>query len=227
MKTNQEMIRKMGMFNVIQRTSDGYFNATHLLRQWNETCPTEQRRIDKFWDCTHLDKLMSEIAENELNFKSPNFGELKNVLSHTCRGKKNGGTWMHPILFIKFAMYLSPRFEYHVLKFVADEMIQYRKDAGDAYKELSSAVMRIVPKTFMPKAMRKIAEALNWIVFNSHERMMRNKHGEEGKQRELFQLEKKVADLINEEFITSFEGLILYLRKLYQKKNSPEVFNVA
>lgn len=81
MKTNQEMIRKMGVFNVIQRTSDGYFNATHLLRQWNETYSNEQRRLDKFWDSTHLDELMSEIAKNELNFKSPNFGELKNVLS--------------------------------------------------------------------------------------------------------------------------------------------------
>lgn len=60
--------------------------------------------------------------------------------------QKNGGTWMHPILFVKFAMYLSPRFEYHVLKFVSDEMIRYRNDAGDAYKELSSAIMRIVPK---------------------------------------------------------------------------------
>lgn len=134
---------------------------------------------------------------------------------------------MHPILFVKFAMWLNPRFEVQVIKFVYDQMIQYRKDAGDAYKELSAAVMKIVPKTFMPKAMQKIAEALNWIVFNSHERMMRNKQGEEGKQRELFHLEKKVADLINEDFITSFDGLILYLRKLYQKKNSPKVFNVA
>ena len=29
MKTNQEMVRKMGNFNVVQRTSDGFFNATH------------------------------------------------------------------------------------------------------------------------------------------------------------------------------------------------------
>lgn len=31
MKTNQEMTRKMGNFTVIQRTRDGYFNATHHL----------------------------------------------------------------------------------------------------------------------------------------------------------------------------------------------------
>lgn len=232
MKTNQEMVRKIGKFNVIQRTSDGYFNATNLLKQWNESIKTKSqnfedlktRDLDNFWKSTNLTQLMSEIAKNELDFKSVEFTELKNALSKTCRGKKNGGTWMHPILFIKFAMYLSPKFEYHVLKFVSDEMIRYRNDAGDAYKELSSAVMKIVPKDYMPKAMKKIGEALNWIIFNGHEKLLRNKHGDESKQRELWQLEKKVADLINEGFITAFDPLIDYLRKLYEKKNNPAVF---
>ena len=232
MKTSQEMVRKIGKFNVIQRTSDGYFNATNLLKQWNESIKTKSqnfgdlktRDLDNFWKSTNLTQLMSEIAKNELDFKSVEFTELKNALSKTCRGKKNGGTWMHPILFIKFAMYLSPKFEYHVLKFVSDEMIRYRNDAGDAYNELSSAVMKIVPKDYMPKAMKKIGEALNWIIFNGHEKLLRNKHGDERKQRELWQLEKKIADLINEGFITAFDPLIDYLRKLYEKKNNPAVF---
>lgn len=235
MKTNQEMIRPMGNFNVIQRTSDGYFNATHLLKQWNDNAKSKSveftdlktRDLDNFWKSTNLDLLMSEIAENELDFKSQNFGDLKNALSNTCRGKKNGGTWMHPILFIKFAMYLSPRFEYHVLKFVADEMIHYRNEAGNAYVELGSAVQNIVPKDFMPKAMKKVGEALNWVIFNRHEKMLRNKQGDESKQRELWQLEKKVADLINEGFITNFDNLIAYLRKQYSKRNYPAVFLVS
>ena len=32
MKTNQVMVRKMGHFSVLQRTSDGMFNATSLLK---------------------------------------------------------------------------------------------------------------------------------------------------------------------------------------------------
>lgn len=232
MKTNQEMVRKMGSFDVVQRTSDGYFNATHLLKQWNDNAKSKsinstdlkERRLDTFWESTNLDQLMSEIAENELGFKSRNFGELKNALSKACRGKRNGGTWMHPVLFIKFAMYLSPRFEYHVLKFVSDEMIKFRNEAGDFHKELAASIMKIVPKTFMPIAMKKVSEALNWIIFNQHEKMLRNKFGDENKQRELSQLEKKVADLINEGFITNFDNLIAYLRKQYSKRNYPAVF---
>lgn len=106
-------------------------------------------------------------------------------------------------------------------------MIRYRNDAGDAYKELSSAIMKIVPKDFMPKAMQKVGEALNWVIFNSHEKMLRNKHGEEQKQRELWQLEKKIADLVNEGFLSDYESLIGYLRLQYQKRNYPKVFAYA
>lgn len=45
MKTSQEMVRKIGKFNVIQRTSDGYFNATNLLKQWNESIKTKSQNF--------------------------------------------------------------------------------------------------------------------------------------------------------------------------------------
>lgn len=225
MKTNQLMKRRMGNLDVIQRTADGYFNATLLLKLWNRENPNEKRELDNFWKSTNLDKLMSEIAENELNFKSVDFTELKNALSKTSRGKSNGGTWMHPVLFIKFAMYLSPRFEYHVLKFVSDEMIKYRNEAGDAYNKLGSAVSKIVRKDFMPQAMQKVGEALNWIVFNEHERNIRNQYGEEKKQRELYELERKVDDLINEGFIRNYDQMLTYLKNVYRHKYLPAVFS--
>lgn len=36
MKTNNVILRPMGEFKVAQRTKDGMFNATALLKQWNE-----------------------------------------------------------------------------------------------------------------------------------------------------------------------------------------------
>ena len=147
------------------------------------------------------------------------------------RMNKNGRTpdkvWMNPILFIKFAMWINPTFEVKVIRFVYDEMIKYRNDAGDAYRDLSSAIGKIVPADFMPKAMQKVAEALNWIVFGCHEKMARNKYGDENKQRELYQLEKKVADLINDGFIKNYDSLINYLRKKYQENQYPKVFRTA
>lgn len=38
---------------------------------------------------------------------------------------------MHPMLFIDFAMWINPEFKYDVIKFVHDEMIRYRNEAGE------------------------------------------------------------------------------------------------
>lgn len=43
MKTNQEMIRIIDSFSVIQRTSDGYFDSSELLRQWNSVSNNPRR----------------------------------------------------------------------------------------------------------------------------------------------------------------------------------------
>lgn len=224
MKTNQIIKRPMGAFDVEQRTKDGMFNATALMKMWNEANPDETRDLDNFWKSTNLTELMSEIAENEVGFKSVDFTELKNALSVTSRGKYNGGTWMNPILFLKFAMYLSPRFEYHVLKFVSDQMIKFRKDAGDAYKDLSAAVSTLVSKEFMPVAISRVSKGINCIVFGKHQPAIRNEKGEESLQLELFELERKLADLINDGFIKSYDSLINYMLKKYNDKYTPSIF---
>ena len=250
------MIRKMGNFEVNQRTKDGFFNATALLEQWNKSNPKEKRALDNFWKSTNLDKLMLEIVINEpylleksssvnstydknafenqqvLNTQNSgclkninlDFDSLKKIVAKTSKANRgiNKGTWLHPVMFVKFAMYLSPRFEYHVLRFVSDEMIKYRNLAGDSYKTLASHVATIVPKPLMPMAMKKIAQGLNFIVFGDHKHAMRNEVGEETKQLELFQLQQKVADLIGDEFIKSVDELITYLRKLYGRKYTPK-----
>lgn len=229
MKTNQAMIRTMGQFQVVQRTKDGMFNATALLKQWNEQLNLHTQKngylkkkdLDDYLSNKNTQLFIQTIQDRE-KLDTPKMVYLK---SRASRGE-NAGTWMHPLLFIDFAMWLNPTFKYDVLKFVADQMIQYRNNAGDAYRELSSAVARIVPKNEMKVKMRKIGEALNWVIFNAHEKMLRNKEGEEAKQKELWMFEKKVASLINEGFIRRFDDLMNYLRRQYIDRNNPKVFAV-
>lgn len=209
MITNQVMKRPMGNFLVEQRTKDSMFNATNLLKQWNEASG-EKKEITKFFDNDNTKEFISALMEEE-NLNTQNSAYLK------ARGK-NGGTWMHPILFVKFAMWLNPRFEVQVIKFVYDQMLKYRNDAGDAYKELGSSISKIVSKKFMPAAMCKIAKAINCVVFGKHEHEMRNKQGEEVKQYELFNMERQVAMLINDGFLKSYNHVLEYLRKKYSEK---------
>nr|WP_304651460.1 KilA-N domain-containing protein [Bacteroides acidifaciens] len=218
MKTNQVMLRPMGCFSVEQRTKDGVFNASALLKQWNESAG-DKKEIKKFFENQNTKEFISALIEEEnLN------GEKSAYL--TSRGKYNGGTWMHPILFVKFAMWLNPRFEVKVIKFIYDQMIAYRNEAGDAYRELSMAVAKIVAPNFMQSAMKQLAQAINYCVFNEHETAIRNKHGEESKMRQLFELERKVASLIDDGFITKFDDMMEYLRNQWRKVNVPRAFQI-
>ncbi len=249
MITNQNMIRKMGTFDVTQRTKDGFFNATALLKQWNNSVENQQvlntQNSGYLKNSTENQKVIlhtqnspylkkKDIDDFFLNKSTQEYIQVimqkENLNAETSvylksRGKYSGGTWMHPMLFIDFAMWLNPSFKYDVLKFVYDEMIKYRNLAGDSYKELCSAVSKLVSKEFIATAMKRVAEALNYIIFGDHKNGIRNDFGEEQKQQELWEFQRKVTALINEGFISTFESLVDYLRNSYKNKHLPKVFN--
>ncbi|KAA2223028.1 KilA-N domain-containing protein [Chryseobacterium sediminis] len=210
MKTNQILTRPMGGFNVSQRTVDGMFNATELLKQWNDhSC--QKREIKKFFENDSTKQFLNALIKEE-NLKGENSAYLKS------RGKYSGGTWMHPLLFIDFAMWLNPAFKVKVLKFVYDQLIKYRNEAGDTYKDLSNAVAKLVPKEKIAVSMKEVATGINFCVFGSHERNIRNKKAEESLMIELVETQKKLTMLINEEFLNSYEEVINYLRKSRKNK---------
>jgi hypothetical protein len=226
MKTNQIMTRPMGNFHVEQRTKDGYFNATSFVKQWNlhtqNSGNVKKKEIKEYLENKSTQEFLSALIKEE-NLDGGN----SPYVTSKARADRGGGTWMHPIMFIDFAMWLNPAFKVKVIKFVYDQMLKYRNDAGDAYKELSSSINSIVPNTFMPQAMRKIGEALNYVVFNEHEPMLRNKKGSEDSMRELFELEHRLAENINDGLITSYDQVITFLRKRYSNKYYPKVFNTS
>lgn len=202
------MIRPMGRFKVEQRTKDGFFNATTLLKQWNEHSG-QQKKMSHYTDNASTQEFLTALLKEE------NLKDRNSVLLQT-RGK-SGGTWMHPLAFLDFAMWLNPAFKVKVLKFVADQMLFYRNEAGDAYKRLASAVSKIVKPEKMKDAMRGIAEGLNWCIFNNHKTALRNENGTEENQRKLFELERLVAVLVEDGFITKYEDVMEYLRKQWRK----------
>ena len=215
MKTNNVIIRPMGQFHVQQRTKDGMFNATALLNQWNANSG-QQKQMVHYFENNATREFMETLMEKE-NLKERNSVVLKS------RGK-NGGTWMHPFLFIDFAMWLNPSFKYEVLKFVYDQMIKYRNEAGDAYKELSAAIYTIVDKSQMPSRMAEVSKGINYVVFGEHRNMIRNDKGTEQDQRKLYEMERKVAALINDGFLTDHGQVMNYLRKKFQERTIPAVF---
>ena len=214
MKTNQILTRKMGDFNVNQRTSDGIFNATELLKQWNEKSG-QQKQMVHFTENASTKEFIQTI-ENDVVSK-----ERNSVLMQS-RGK-NGGSWMHPYLFIDFAMWINPKFKLQVIKFVYDELIKNRHDAGDNYRLLAEAVAKIVDRAFLPVAIQNIAKAINYVVFNKHVSGIRNSQASEDTLKQLSDLEFKLSELINEGFIKDYEQAMSYLRKQWNNKHQPKL----
>ena len=209
MKTNQEMIRPMGKFKVVQRTKDGFFNATELLKQWNVS-NNSKKELKHYFENQSANELINTIVERE-NLNSRKSAYL------SSRGK-NGGTWMHPILFIDFAMWINPSFKYDVIKFVYDEMIKFRNLAGDAYPSMCRAVRSIMPEPIFREKVKDLARSLNIIVYGRHESEMRNKIGDESKIREMYELEKQIAQWINIGLVGNYKQLKVALNKLYYQK---------
>lgn len=227
MKTNQIMIRSMGGFTVSQRTKDGYFDGGDLLRQWNSVKGNEQRKMDEFLLAKRtgdfIEALIAEERENGLGENSPKIDnqvvKKSKVKEKGKAGRPKEEVWMHPFLFTKFAMWINPRFEVKVIRFVYDEMIQYRNLAGDAYPRMCAAVCSILPRDVFKQKVRDLAKSLNIIVYGKHESEMRNKVGDEAKVRELYELEQQIAQWIELGFIKNYKELKQALTKVYYQRH--------
>lgn len=208
------MIRPMGDFKVSQRTKDGYFNATSLLKQWNESGMGSKKEMHDYFRMSQTEEFIKALK------LEPEFtkGNSPYVKSKASRGE-NAGTWLSPIMFIDFAMWLNPAFKVKVLKFVQDEMIKFRNLAGDAYPSMCKAVSSILPDDLFKQKVKDLARSLNIIVYGKHESEMRNKIGDEAKIRELYELELQIAQWIDLGFIRDYEGLKKALTKVYYRRH--------
>lgn len=211
MKTNMVMVRKMGRFDVFQRTKDGMFNATLLLLQWNHSIGATGRqgkRIDDFLNLESTKQFLNALNDDIINTDNPRY--LKTHIS--VRGK-NGGTWMNPLLFIDFAMWLNPTFKVQVLKFVYDELLKQRNDAGDNYLMLSASGMKLKGYDFV-----EVAKAMQWIVFGRTGKELRQ-HATQDQLKELNELQSKLSFAIDMGYIKSHEQLMSEMRKIWNAKN--------
>lgn len=209
MKTNVIMTRKMGKFDVKQRTKDGMFNATFLLEQWNASSPkSKKEKVLLFLNNKKTKEFISELKKDE------EFLNGQKITHLTNRGK-NGGTWMHPYLFIDFAMWLNPKFKVKVIKFVYDELIKNRHSAGDKYKLLSESGVKLKGYNFS-----EVATAMNYIVFGKKGKELRQ-NATQDELKELTDIQTKLSFAIDMGYIKSYEQLMKELRKVWNLKNKP------
>lgn len=173
MVTNQVMKREFYEGTISQRTKDGFFNATEFLSAFNNFTG-KKKVLPEFWSNKNVIEFI-EVLQNELLSNIGNSLVLKPY--ETTKGKY-GATWMHPYLFVKFAMWLSPELELKVIKWVYDNLIDFRIQAGDHYKEMCKAITESYydwcNKNPDPMIFTKEANFLNNLVFGTTKGNQRN-----------------------------------------------------
>ena len=210
MKTSVTMIRKMGDFEIHQRTKDGMFNATSLLKQYNNG--KRGKEVNAFLKNSTTIEFINALQDSEEV-------DTRNIVS-VCKGGKpnNQGTWMHPYLFIDFAMWINPKFKVSVIKFVYDELIKNRHNAGDNYRLLSESGVKLKGYNFS-----EVATAMNWIVFDIKGKNLRQSATQE-ELKELSDIQTKLSFAIDMNYITSYPQLIREMQEMYRIKKRKTPF---
>jgi hypothetical protein len=76
------MVRKMGDFEIIQRTQDGYFDANLLLHRWNKVPGHTKIKMEAFLSSPKTKEFIEVIKEREGNLHTQNsMYDVSNSLS--------------------------------------------------------------------------------------------------------------------------------------------------
>lgn len=173
MVTNQVMKREFYNGYISQRTKDGYFNATEFLSEFNKL--TGKKKVfAEFWSNKNVIEFIDVLQNDSIS----NVGNSLLLKPYETSRGKYGSTWMHPYLFVKFAMWLSPELELKVIKWVYDNLIDFRIQAGDHYKEMCKVISEYYfewcGKNPDPLIFVREAHFLNNIVFGNPKGNQRN-----------------------------------------------------
>jgi len=170
MKTSVIMKRFVGASEVRQDSKTGMFNVNDLLSIYNKQ-GKRQKRIEPYMRRKESKELIEAILKR-LNPNDNNSCYLDSDIIRTAKGRVNGGTWMHPYMFIDFAMWLSPDFKVMCIEWIYDQVIELRNQVWDDYKELTSAIKTYLQPTTIEIYKDEIS-MINKIVFGKSESDLR------------------------------------------------------
>lgn len=148
MKTQVLVKRELFGSEIKQQSDTGFFSATDLVKVGNKW--RSSRGLSVFNFSAFLNNSKTKEFIEELNNK------YDIVIS---KGKsKKSTTWVHPLLFIDIALAINPKLKVEVYEWLFDNLIKFRNDSGDSYKEMSAAIwQRFQNKREYPVYIQKVA----------------------------------------------------------------------
>lgn len=173
MKTQVILKRELFKNEIKQQSKTGFFSATDLAKAGNKW--RRSRDLSDFNLSLFLKSSRATDFIEELNNKY-------DIVLSKGRGR-NSQTWVHPLLFIDIALAINPKLKVEVYEWLFDNLIKFRNDSGDSYKEMSAAIwQRFQNKREFPKYITKVANYIrkecgvsNWEEASEDQLRLRDK----------------------------------------------------
>jgi hypothetical protein len=148
MKTQVLMKRELFGVEISQQSKTEFFSVTELVKAGNKY------RIEN--DLSLFDYSSYIKTKGFIEFKEELQKKYGNVL---ISGKGRGSnSWAHPLLFIDIALAINPKLKVEVYEWLFDNLIKFRNDSGDSYKEMAAAIyLRYQNKREYPNYIQKVA----------------------------------------------------------------------
>ena len=130
MKT--EVLVKRDLFGVTinQKSKSEFLSATDLIKAGN------RHRSESGLQTTTLENYFKQEKTKEfIDELTVKYGVVK--VSQRGRGSH---TWVHPILFMDIALWISPRLKVEVYEWIKDNLLRFRNSSGDSYKLMAGAI---------------------------------------------------------------------------------------
>lgn len=131
MITNVFMQRKLFNGIVRQRSDNGFFSLTDLEKVGNAYRLSNGMSSLKLAQYLNKEETKEFVSEVENRYS---------VAKIAQRGRYSG-TWAHPLVFIDMALYMHPKLKLEVYEWIRDELVKYRNDSGDSYKNMCGAIL--------------------------------------------------------------------------------------
>ncbi len=141
---------------VRQNHKTGYFEIKGLENEVNRKRLKKNKPLKK-----HSEYLRIDATVEFLEALSMEEGLPISDLVITKRGR-NGGTWVHPLVFLDFALWTDVKLKVKVYKWIYDNLLAFRDNSGDSFKLQNTSLYTTYPKAFKNKYMySKVANVIS------------------------------------------------------------------
>lgn len=131
METPQIIERQFMNSKVRQNHKTHMFLANDLFEIYKLKSPLTKKAIIEYTQSKPAVELVDRLTQSDR--------VAANHVLVATKGR-NGGTWMHPFVFLDFAMWLDVDFKVYALEWMYDNLCYLRDAAGDDFKDLMQVI---------------------------------------------------------------------------------------